>query len=278
MANTNSATSEYVLDYHDSVTRSHTSRTATKEAAFLLPHLKPHYHILDVGCGPGSITSSFLPFVPQGSATGVDISETVIAQAKSLAFSTSSASPPPTNLHFQTANVTTGLPFPDAAFDVVFSHQVLSNLADPATAMREMRRVCRGLIASREGNAEAFSWLPDPSGLLRLWVRGMCESVRAIGVDSTGGQNLHVWARRAGFDPLKMRNSLSAVIYSTPEERRFWAELHKERIERSALRERLLKVGIDEGQLESMGRAMLDWVDDVDGMFVFPSHELVAHV
>ncbi len=31
-------------------------RTASREAAFLLPHLRAGMHVLDAGCGPGSIT------------------------------------------------------------------------------------------------------------------------------------------------------------------------------------------------------------------------------
>jgi hypothetical protein len=33
------------------------SRRAESCCHYLLPHLKPSYSILDVGCGPGSITS-----------------------------------------------------------------------------------------------------------------------------------------------------------------------------------------------------------------------------
>ncbi len=31
-------------------------RTASQVAAFLLPHLRAGMHVLDAGCGPGSIT------------------------------------------------------------------------------------------------------------------------------------------------------------------------------------------------------------------------------
>lgn len=56
-------------------------RTAKDFAAYLLPHLKPDFHILDVGCGPGSITHGFSPLVPHGRVVGVDVSPGVVAQA-----------------------------------------------------------------------------------------------------------------------------------------------------------------------------------------------------
>jgi hypothetical protein len=56
--------SNYTQGYHESVTRSHTSRAATKDAAFLLPHIQPHHEILDIGCGPGTITSGSLRLRP----------------------------------------------------------------------------------------------------------------------------------------------------------------------------------------------------------------------
>lgn len=56
-------------------------RTAKDFAAYLLPHLKPDSHILDVGCGPGSITHGFSPLVPLGKVVGVDVSPGIVAQA-----------------------------------------------------------------------------------------------------------------------------------------------------------------------------------------------------
>lgn len=56
-------------------------RTAKDFAAYLLPHLKPDFHILDVGCGPGGITHDFSLLVPQGKVVGVDISPGIVAQA-----------------------------------------------------------------------------------------------------------------------------------------------------------------------------------------------------
>jgi len=47
----------YTHGHHDSVLRSHRWRTAENSAGYLLPHLAPGMSLLDVGCGPGTITS-----------------------------------------------------------------------------------------------------------------------------------------------------------------------------------------------------------------------------
>ena len=46
----------YQHGHHTSVVSSHAKRTAETDAAFFSPHLKPGMRLLDVGCGPGSIT------------------------------------------------------------------------------------------------------------------------------------------------------------------------------------------------------------------------------
>jgi hypothetical protein len=69
---------------------------------------------------------------------------------------------------------------------------------------------------------------------------------------------LHAWFREAGLDPTRMTKSTSTTSYSTPEERKWWGQLHKERIEKSNVREKFLQAGVTEEQLAVIGQAMLD--------------------
>ena len=266
--------SSYTLGHHDSVTRSHTSRTATKDAAFLLPFIKPRHKILDVGCGPGTITAGFCAFAPQGEVVGVDASESVIAQAQSLATGGG-------ELRFEVASVVAegGLPFPDGTFDIVFTHQVLVHIPDPVKALREMRRVCRpdgGMIACREGSATSFTWTPDPSGYLARWRRAMCDMLIPTGCAPTGGEGLSRWMREAGMDPKKMRKSISVTSYSTEEERKWWGELHRERLEKSDVKTNFLSTGVTEEELEGIKEALRVWGGDVDGVFAMMQWEVIA--
>ena len=47
----------YTHGHHESVLRSHAWRTAENSAAYLLGHLDQSMSLLDVGCGPGTITA-----------------------------------------------------------------------------------------------------------------------------------------------------------------------------------------------------------------------------
>lgn len=71
---------KYTHGHHKSVVSIHNARTVEDSAAFLLPMLQPHFKLLDVGCGPGSITRGFTKHVKE--VIGVDSSEDVISQAQ----------------------------------------------------------------------------------------------------------------------------------------------------------------------------------------------------
>src|SRR5690606_18331230 len=75
----------YTHGHHESVLRSHTWRTAENSAGYLLGALEPGMRILDVGCGPGTITADLAERVPGGHVTGLDRAPAILAQARSTA-------------------------------------------------------------------------------------------------------------------------------------------------------------------------------------------------
>ena len=87
------------------------SRTVSKEAAFLLPHLRPGMTLLDCGCGHGTITTGLAEVVAPGRVVGIDLDEERIVAARKHA-----AERGVNNVDFQTANASQ-LPFPDEFFD-----------------------------------------------------------------------------------------------------------------------------------------------------------------
>src|SRR5207245_2151086 len=64
------------------VLRSHRWRTAENSAAYLLPRLRPGMRILDVGCGPGTLTADLAARVGPGAVVGIDTSAEVLDEAR----------------------------------------------------------------------------------------------------------------------------------------------------------------------------------------------------
>ncbi|KAJ5983038.1 hypothetical protein N7481_005137 [Penicillium waksmanii] len=187
----------YTHGHHASVIRSHSARTAKNSVSFLLPHLKPSMKILDIGCGPGSITVDLAEYVPQGHVTGLERAGTILTQARELASARGV-----TNIEFVEGDGN-GLQFDDGSFDVVLCHQVLQHVADPVGVLQEMNRVTKsgGIIAAREADYGVFAWYPELPGL-REW-QGLYDQIaRFNGGEPNAGRFLHVWGRKAGLDDL----------------------------------------------------------------------------
>jgi ubiquinone/menaquinone biosynthesis C-methylase UbiE len=106
----------------------HARRTADSHAAFFLPYVSPGMALVDLGCGPASITVGLAAAVAPGHTTGVDLDPVPPAGAEGVSL--------------VQADVR-DLPFPDAAFDALFACALLQHLPDPLPALREAFRVAR---------------------------------------------------------------------------------------------------------------------------------------
>jgi ubiquinone/menaquinone biosynthesis C-methylase UbiE len=85
---------------------------------FLVPHLRPGLHLLDVGCGPGSITCDLATLVAPGDVVGIDLQPSQAIAATTLATQRGV-----TNARFETGSIY-GLPFPDEAFDIATASDI----------------------------------------------------------------------------------------------------------------------------------------------------------
>ncbi|RDW72895.1 hypothetical protein BP6252_06802 [Coleophoma cylindrospora] len=74
--------STYTQGYSNYTIASHQSRTTESNAAFLLPHIKKTDRILDVDCGPDTITMGLAKYASEGNSVGVKISPDVLQKAK----------------------------------------------------------------------------------------------------------------------------------------------------------------------------------------------------
>jgi SAM-dependent methyltransferase len=166
------------------------------------------------------------------------------------------------------------LDFPDAHFDVVHAHQVLQHLDDPIRALREMRRVSRGVVAARDGDYEAMTWFPaDPR--LNQWLSVYRQVARTNGGEPDAGRFLLTWAHAAGFE--EVTASASAWCFATPEDRGWWGETWAQRISQTTLADQAVDRGLaTTDDLIEMARAWRRWADHPDGWFAVLHGEVIC--
>ena len=268
-----SSTSDtYLHGHHDSVLRSHRWRTAENSAGYMLARLPSDARVLDVGCGPGTITADLAARVPDGQVTGVDAAGDVLALARQEAERRGQG-----NVRFEVGDVY-HLGFDDGTFDVVHAHQVLQHLSDPVAALTEMRRVGRpgGLVAARDGDYGGFFWFPEDPELTE-WQALYRSVARALGGEPDAGRRMLSWARQAGFAAIQA--SASAWCYTMPEDRSWWGTSWAERLTESPFGDRAVEHGLaTRPDLERLAQAWRRWAASEDGWLLIPHGEILCQV
>ena len=95
-----------------------------------LAELAPDGRALDVGCGPGALTTELVARLGEGSVAAVDPSATFVAAARERH--------PGVDVQRATAEA---LPYPDSDFDATLAQLVVHFMTDPLAGIREMARV-----------------------------------------------------------------------------------------------------------------------------------------
>jgi ubiquinone/menaquinone biosynthesis C-methylase UbiE len=260
----------YTHGHHESVLRSHRRRTAENSAGYLVPHLGPGMSLLDIGCGPGTITVDLAARVAPGQVSAVDVSDEVLNAARAEARARNLS-----NVSFTTSEVH-ALGFPDGSFDVVHAHQVLQHVADPVLALREMRRVCvpGGIVAARDADYAGFIWFPQLPPLNR-WLDLYEQAARANGGEPNAGRRLLSWARKAGFDDITPTGAM--WCFATPETRDWWGGMWADRILQSTLARQLVDSGLaTAAELTEISSAWRAWAAAPDGWLAIPHGEILC--
>ena len=180
-------------------------RSALEHADFLLPHLTPATHLLDVGCGDGELTLDLAGRV--GRVTGVDLDAEDIEAARAAGAGAA-------NVEFRVGDLY-ALDLPDGCVDVVLAHSVLEQLDRPMEALVELRRVLRpgGVVAVacvEYGGLVLGGPFPEQTRRFyavreQLWL--------AEGADPYRGRSLRGLLTGSGF--VDVRATTKAVAYGT---------------------------------------------------------------
>lgn len=261
---------KYTHGHHESVLRSHAWRTAENSAGYLLGYLKAGQELLDVGCGPGTITLDLADRVAPGHVVGIDREGEVIARAEELRTSRGV-----TNATFSTGDAY-ALQFGEASFDVVHAHQVLQHLTKPVMALKEMYRVLRpgGILAIRDGDFATFAWAPaDPR--LDRWMEVYRQITRRNGAEANAGRYLLGWVQAAGFADVTATSS--TWTFADAESRAWWGGMWADRVRLSSFADQALAYELaTRGELDSLADAWTQWARKPDGIFAGLSVEVIA--
>jgi ubiquinone/menaquinone biosynthesis C-methylase UbiE len=199
------STTPYTPGYSAPVLSFMRQRTAEEHARFFLPSLANGFHLLDAGCGPGTITLGLARHVAPGHVIGIDIEDSQFAGSREQAKRES------LNVDFRKADMYQ-LPFEDEVFDAVFSHAVLQHLKDPLAALTELRRVLKpgGVIGIGALDMGGILIDAESEGPAQGLAAYMANRAKGEG-DPYIGRKLARLLRKAGFRVEQMTPSYEVI-------------------------------------------------------------------
>ncbi len=259
----------YTHGHSTSVVSAHATRTVANSAAYLNSYLKPGSSVLDVGCGPGTITAEIADLVAPARVLGVDLAETVITEARER-FNGAL-------VEFETMN-SYELDIADNSFDIAHAHQVLQHVTDPVAILQEMRRVVQpgGIVAARDADYAAMHWSPNFPGL-ELWLDLYRQVARRNDAEPDAGRHLLRWARQLDFSSVEP--SVSTWLFASPAQTTWWGTSWSERVLTSSFADQAMTYGLaTQPELARISQAWIDWANDPDAWFVVVHGEILCTV
>ena len=245
-------------------------RTAERNAAFALPHLKKGMSLLDCGCGPGSITVGLASAVSPGEVVGIDLGGSQVDAARNH-----TAQLGLENARFQVANVTE-LPFEDESFDAVFSHTLFSHVADINLGVAEIFRVLKpgGLVAARDPIMSVTVFSHDNERLKRS-VKLVSDTISLAGGDPDRGAKLGTLLHRAGFEQIHL--SASYDFAGSIDEKPGYLELAAQIIEHSDIADHCVAQGrATREELSDIANELRNFGKAPDTFFGLPFGEAIG--
>lgn len=124
--------------WYDFIVKATVRETVFKSRLVEQAAVAPGHHVLDLGCGTGTLTLLMKSRYPQAEVTGIDADPQILAMARAKAAAADMA------VQFQQA-MSFQLPFPDASFDCVVSSLMFHHLtpANKRKTLLEVHRVLR---------------------------------------------------------------------------------------------------------------------------------------
>ena len=251
---------QYTGGYAKHTLNEFSKRSLDREGRFFKDYIEAGQIILDVGCGPGSLSLQLAEKVGQrGFVYAVDI--------QSEQFPSKHVE----NIHFQQASIYE-LPFEADAFDAVLAHAVLYHLPDQHSALLELKRVLKpaGLLGIRDAEFGGDVCFPKVKNLNWAWdIAEACFGV--AGSDIYFGRKQSSSLVEAGFEVIALSASYDIfcdpVGYSPKGFALFWQDY----IQRHGA-----KAGYNTSEIDKAKAAITLWGNQKDAYYGRTRCEAVA--
>ncbi|MDB6080670.1 MAG: hypothetical protein JWO82_4417 [Akkermansiaceae bacterium] len=208
----------YTPGHSETATDFMSQRTWETHGGFFRDFLSPGMNVLDLACGPGTITLGIAAHVHPGQVMGVDIGEAEISRAQENATDAGVE-----NVSFLTGSAYS-LPLEDHSVNAVFCHGLFEHLQFPDSVMEEIHRVLKpgglvGLCSPDWGGFVLSPASPEIDAAIETYMR--LQS--ANGGDVKAGRKLGAFLDQAGFEDVQM-NARYECYASLPRIALFLAE------------------------------------------------------
>ena len=167
------------------------NRSIQQDYATIMPVLKSGLHVLDVGCGTGTMTADMAAKVgPNGSATGIDNSEHLIKRGKQLYDHLP-------NLDLELADLF-GYE-PPHQFDLIVSARVLQWLDNPQQAVKQLVSWLKpgGMISVLDYDHTDIEFTPEPPESMLEFYRQFLNWRTDAGMNNAIAKDLEHYFRKA---------------------------------------------------------------------------------
>ena len=266
----NESTSTYTMGYGPEFQKMLERRNAADCTAHLLPHLRPGMRLLDLGCGPGTISVGLAAAVAPGALHGIDMEASQIEMANAAAKAGGHG-----KAVFQVGDAT-DLPFEDASFDVAHCHALLNHAPDTQAVLAEVKRVLKpgGLFAAREviGDSSLF----EPA--FEMGISGWSTFLKMLAANG-GHPQMGKELKRALFDAgfTDIHATASFEPYNTADDLAFLRGLIIGWFFAPTTMEAAIKHGLaTQEQFEAWRQSLEDWVTKPGAFAAFAWGEAIG--
>ncbi|KAK3290961.1 S-adenosyl-L-methionine-dependent methyltransferase [Chaetomium fimeti] len=271
----------YHIGYKEDTLKAFELRNVTTCLSYLVPTLEslpPTFTLLDVGCGPGSITFDLARRFPQAKIIGVDLGKEVIERNNANI----PLYAPGTGIEFRAGNILEpGSLFSQdelaVGFDVVHEHTTLICIPNNTGVLRMMKLLAKqdgGIVACREGDTHSqLLWPPCPESA------ELQERIYEMnGLDTQTGRKLLSKALEVGFRRDQITASASVLSNITAPERELYAGSMITMLadENSQYRRAAAKFGYTEAQIEVLRENMRRMIAADDGWRLLICTEVIC--